>query len=497
MSASQTVKKSADFYRIHKLRLDPTAEQRVKLEEESRAARWAYNTYLNHWETCQNNWLRYRKELLSQGLDKDAATQKTKQKATTDPGLKALSWTAFSKEKITPLRKKHERAEKLLRQLENTELKHFQRDTIVDELKQLNLHPQTEEVDKIHPWVHKVHRRSLTTGLKNADSAIQNFFNSLRPDYSGPRVGKPRYKRANARKTIIMDAETIGAYGAYDFRTSGLISNYHRVRLGPFRSVRTYNSTKPLSRDIKRGGDAKSFTLTEKAGYWYVSIRVEFDTPQIQSATRKQRENSAVGIDFGVSKWGTISNGQVFLLPETIKTGEKKIRNLQRKLARAQKGSNRRRRLLERIAKSKHTVALQKETFIHEVSKEMTTQHDLIGIEDLNIRGMTASARGTVEKPGKNVRAKAGLNRSILEGSPYEFRRQLEYKARRYGSKTILVDRFYASSKICSHCGKKKQDLTLKDRFFHCPHCGFEIDRDLNAALNIKAEAERLSTKLK
>lgn len=497
MTIPQSSKKSAEYYRIYKLRLDPTEEQRARFEEEARAARWAHNSYLKHWNTCQTNWHRYRDELISRGMGKDEATKKTKQEAATNPELTAMSWRTFAKERIVPLRKKHQRAEKLLHELKNIESGHSEFSEKMEDLKNLNLWNSVKTIDEIHPWLHESHTRSLTTGLKNADSAIQKYFNSLKPDSTGPHVGKPRYKRSNARKTITMDAETIGAYGAYDFRTSGRITNYHRVRLGPFRSVRTHNSTKPLSRDIERGARAKSFTLTEKAGYWYVSIRVEFDVPQIQPTTRKQRENNSVGIDFGVNKWGTTSDGRVFSLPETIKDGERKVRNLQRKLSRAQKGSNRRRRLLERIAKAKHTVTLQKEAFLHKVSKEMTTEFALVGIENLNVRGMTASARGTVEQPGKNVRAKAGLNRNILAGSPYEFRRQLQYKAHRYGSETVTVDRFYPSSKLCSNCGGKKEDLTLKDRQFHCSHCGFEIDRDLNAALNIKKEAEKISTKPK
>lgn len=497
MTTSQVTEKNADYYRVYKLRLDPAEEQRVRFEEEARAARWAYNTYLNHWETCQTEWLRYRNELISQGMSKAEATEKTRKHSANAPELKAMSWKTFSIERITPLRKEHRRAEELLHELSNSELSALQRNTKVNELKQLTLWNDAKGIDGIHPWVHKVHVRSLTTGLKYADSAIHNYLESFNSGDTESRAGKPRYKRSNARKSITMDAETVGAYGAYDFRTSGQIANYHRVRLGPFRSVRTYNSTKPLSRDIRRGGKAKSFTLTEKAGYWSVSIRLEFDAPQVRSTTRRQRENGTVGIDLGVRNWATLSDGEVSQLPDSIKSAEKKIRNLQRKLARAERGSNRRRRLVERIAKAKHSAALEKETFIHGVSKELATKYNLIGVEDLNIRGMTSSARGTVDEPGRNVRAKSGLNRSILAGSPYEFRRQLEYKTRRYGSEVVSIDRFYASSKICSRCGEKKENLTLADRQFHCAHCGFKTDRDYNAALNIKAEAEKLSTKPK
>lgn len=101
---------------------------------------------------------------------------------------------------------------------------------------------------------------------------------------------------------------------------------------------------------------------------------------------------------------------------------------------------------------------------------------------------MTASARGTVDKPGSNVRAKAGLNRAILDVSPGEFRRQLEYKTAWYGSTITVIDRFFPSSQTCSACGARAK-LTLADRIYRCAACGFAADRDVNAAINIAAQA--------
>lgn len=112
-----------------------------------------------------------------------------------------------------------------------------------------------------------------------------------------------------------------------------------------------------------------------------------------------------------------------------------------------------------------------------------------MAVEDLNVAGMTASARGTVDKPGRNVRAKAGLNRSILDVAPGELRRQLEYKTSWYGSTVAVCDRWYPSSKTCSNCGTVKPKLSLGERVFHCATCGLTLNRDVNAARCIAANA--------
>ena len=106
---------------------------------------------------------------------------------------------------------------------------------------------------------------------------------------------------------------------------------------------------------------------------------------------------------------------------------------------------------------------------------------------------MTSSASGTIENPGKNVAQKAGLNRAVLDVAFGTFRSQLEYKAAWYGSTVQVIDRYYPSSQTCSNCGKRPDTkLTLSDRVYKCGHCHAVIDRDLNAAINIRREAERL-----
>jgi putative transposase len=130
-------------------------------------------------------------------------------------------------------------------------------------------------------------------------------------------------------------------------------------------------------------------------------------------------------------------------------------------------------------------VANLRRDHLHELTTRLAKSHGRIVVEDLNVAGMSRSSRGTAEAPGRNVRAKSGLNRSLADASFGEVRRMLEYKCRWYGSELVVADRFFPSSKTCSRCGTVRSQLGLGDRFFTCPACGLSIDRDLNAAINL------------
>jgi len=130
-------------------------------------------------------------------------------------------------------------------------------------------------------------------------------------------------------------------------------------------------------------------------------------------------------------------------------------------------------------------VANLRRDHLHKLTTRLAKSHGWIVVEDLNVSGMTRSARGTAEAPGRNVRAKAGLNRGLADSAFGELRRQLEYKCRWYGAKLVVADRFFPSSRTCSRCGTVRANLTLGDRVFECPGCGLALDRDLNAAINL------------
>jgi putative transposase len=157
-------------------------------------------------------------------------------------------------------------------------------------------------------------------------------------------------------------------------------------------------------------------------------------------------------------------------------------------------GSNRRAKARGRVAELHHRVAAKRVGALHQITKYLAVRFATIAIEDLNVAGMTRSARGTIAQPGRNIRQKAGLNRALLDAGFGEFRRQLTYKTTWYGSRLAVVDRFYPSSKTCSTCSAVKSKLRLSERRFRCHNCGAVLDRDYNAAINLANLARSAST---
>lgn len=144
----------------------------------------------------------------------------------------------------------------------------------------------------------------------------------------------------------------------------------------------------------------------------------------------------------------------------------------------------------QRLAATHQRVRNLRRDFQHKTTTAIVRKSHATVVEDLSTKGMTASAKGTAEVPGKNVRQKAGLNRAVLDVGFYEIRRQIEYKNERIGHRTVVADRWFPSSKTCSACGTINAGLTLNDRSWTCPHCGARHDRDFNASINL----ERLAT---
>uniref|UniRef100_UPI003F49745B RNA-guided endonuclease InsQ/TnpB family protein n=1 Tax=Cupriavidus yeoncheonensis TaxID=1462994 RepID=UPI003F49745B len=147
--------------------------------------------------------------------------------------------------------------------------------------------------------------------------------------------------------------------------------------------------------------------------------------------------------------------------------------------------SKNREKASRKLADQHRKIRCIRNDFTHKMTSRLSRESQTLAIEDLSVQGMTASAKGTVEKPGRKVRQKAGLNRAILDVAFGEVRRQIEYKTAWYQTTLVVADRFFPSSKRCSCCGEVNQDLTLKDRTWTCS-CGATHDRDLNASLNLE-----------
>ncbi|MCX5608178.1 MULTISPECIES: transposase [unclassified Streptomyces] len=210
----------------------------------------------------------------------------------------------------------------------------------------------------------------------------------------------------------------------------------------------------------------------------------------------------ACGVDFGVSASAFVSTESAprLMTPTLTANERKRLKALEQRKARqityAKKHnggaySRRLRTTIAQIAKLTTRRANRRRDFTHKLTTDLAKNHGLIGIEDLRVKSMSKSAKGTAEKPGKNVRAKAGLNRSVLDNAPGERRRQLEYKCRMYGSVLVAVPPFH-TSQTCAACGLVDPGSRKGcGRLFACTRCGHEDDADHNASVEIEARARR------
>ena len=524
--AEKTSTDDGALYRAYKFRLDPNQAQKTELMRCVGAARHTYNLLTSYNLQILQHKQEYRRTRAAEGADHETINGELKKLREKDPAYQILYKARYKTGNeyvpgyrqlyLTPEIKRHRAASKAIAAGADPAV----------------VWPETERYSE--PWLHNINSRVLDSGLLNAGKAWKNYKESLMHLRAGARMGVPRRKRKGvSRDSFTVDRDPnndeVGAYGTpykkgtpeYARRTAQLkrrgiktaptIEDYRHVRLSHLGVIRTHNTTKPLVKAVRAGANVKSYTVSRAADRWYVSILVKLTRPSA-TPTRAQRAAGAVGVDLGVRYLAALSDEQApqrfarypsleftgdgsptLANPRWARAAERRLVRLQRALARAQKGSKRRARIVQQIARHHHLVALRRESGLHQVSKRLSTGYTLIGLEDLAVAGMTASAAGTVEAPGKNVRQKAGLNRSILDAAFSTLRRQLEYKASWYGSQVQIIDRFFASSQTCSACGARaKTKLDLRVRVFECAACGVRIDRDVNAARNIRAEAVRM-----
>jgi len=216
-------------------------------------------------------------------------------------------------------------------------------------------------------------------------------------------------------------------------------------------------------------------TISERAGRWYISLLVLDDVPV-------ERNNSTlvIGIDFGLKTLAVCSDGTTYENPRPLREAQRKLKRTQRELSRRTKGGKNWQKTKLRLQRHYAKVTNIRTHTLHHISRDVVNKNPgVIVIEDLNVAGM-----------GKNHK----LAQAIMDVSFAELRRQIEYKAKRAGIDVVVVDRWFPSSKACSGCGCIKDNLTLGDRVYHCNDCGLEIDRDLNAALNLAAMGEPRNT---
>lgn len=228
-------------------------------------------------------------------------------------------------------------------------------------------------------------------------------------------------------------------------------------------------------------GKIKNATISQLAGQWYISFQVEIET-----AEPNHTSTTIVGLDAGVAKLATLSDGTVFEPVNSFQKNQKKLARLQRQLSRKVKFSNNWQKQKRKIQRRHSRIANIRRDYLHKVTTTVSKNHAMIVIEDLKVKNMSKSAAGTVSQPGRNVRAKSGLNRSILDQGWYEMRRQLEYKQLWRGGQVLAVPPAYTSQR-CACCGHTAKENRLTQSKFECQVCGYTANADINGARNILA----------
>ena len=231
-------------------------------------------------------------------------------------------------------------------------------------------------------------------------------------------------------------------------------------------------------------GDICNATVSRRAGQWHVAVQWEREA--VESAPS---ELPSIGIDRGIAVFAALSDGACIAPVNHGKKALRSLRRAQRSLSRKRRGSANRRKAVRRIAKVQLRVANARKDFLHKVSTDIAKNHGTVVVEALQVRNMSASAKGTVEVPGRKVRQKAGLNRAILDQGWDMFSRFLSYKLADRGGRLIEVPAAY-TSQTCAECGVIDIASRLDQARFACVACGHKANADTNAAINILRRAD-------
>lgn len=310
---------------------------------------------------------------------------------------------------------------------------------------------------KSHPdtqWLKDTPSQPLQQSLKDLERGYKNFFQK--------RAAFPRFKKR-------------GQNDAFRYPQGVKLDQTNNcIALPKLGWIRYRNSREVI-------GEVKNVTVIQSCGKWYVSIQTEYEVPE-----QVHKAASMVGLDAGVTKLATLSDGTVYQPVNSFKANQRKLAMLQRQLSRKVKFSASWQKQKKKIQRLHSHIANIRRDYLHKVTSEISKNHAMIVIEDLKVCNISKSAKGTAERPGRNIRAKSGLNRSILDQGWYEMRRQLEYKQLWRGGQVLAIPPAYTSQRCvcCGHTAKENRQTQSK---FVCQVCGYTENADINGARNILA----------
>ena len=300
------------------------------------------------------------------------------------------------------------------------------------------------------PWMLEVTKCAPQLAIKNdLNSAFRNFFRGLE---QGKSVGYPKFHKKGTNDSFSISNDQFSVKGK-----SAKIPNLGWVR---------------LAEELRFCGKILGAAISRTADKWFIAIQVEMPDPEIAI-----RENQAVGVDMGVKTLAVLSDGTEIVGSKASRKYEKQLRRLNQSLSRkigAKKGETKSKNFMKTkrdLSKLYAKMANLRADETHKLTTSLAKTYTLIGIEDLNVKGMMSNHQ---------------LARSVADMSFFEFRRQLEYKAAAAGTQVVVADRWFPSSKICSNCGIEHEMLSLGVRNWICQQCNACHDRDVNAAINLK-----------
>lgn len=306
-------------------------------------------------------------------------------------------------------------------------------------------------------WLKEVDSIALQSSLKDLDIAYQNFFRRIR---NGEKSGFPRFKsKKDNRKS-------------YKTKQNITVTDKH-IKLPKLGLVKCATPSKmAISKQVE--GKILNATVSQNpSGKYFVSLCcTDVGILQFEST------GSMIGIDLGLKEFAIDSNGNTYANHKYLAKSAKKLAKAQRHLSRKTIGSNNRNKARVKVARLHEHISNQRSDFLHKLSTQLVKDHDVICIEDLQVRNMVKNRR---------------LAKSISDVSWSEFVRQLQYKCDWHSKILTRIDKFYPSSQLCSVCGfRNSETKDLSVREWICPKCGAKHDRDVNAAINILNEGLRL-----
>ncbi|MDY7003451.1 MAG: RNA-guided endonuclease TnpB family protein [Cyanobacteriota bacterium] len=292
------------------------------------------------------------------------------------------------------------------------------------------------EVKSINPWYYEVSKCAPQQALRDLERAFKNFLTIA-------KRGFPKFKKKGRKDSFYLEGSIKIFQGNY-------------IQLPRIGVVKTY--------EILPSVPVKNVTISKRSDSWYISFKYNFES----YPTEKIGET--IGVDIGINTLATCSDGSKFANVKAYRQAKKRLVRHQRAVSKKVIGSKNRRKAVKKLAKVHKKVADIRADALHKLTSWLAKNHSTIIIEDLNVSGMLKNHK---------------LASAIADCGFYEFKRQLTYKCEWYGSELVIADRYYPSSQICSNCGHQ-QKMPLNLRTYECSECGFQADRDFNAAVNLK-----------